>query len=513
MSRTRNSFKNIFTGVVGQFLTVVLSFLVRTVFIHTLSKEYLGINGLFTNILSVLSLAELGIGTSIVFHMYKPISENDQKKISALMSFYKEVYRYIGIIIGIIGLCLIPFLGVLIKDAPSNINIKFIFLLYIIQNVSSYLFFAYKKSLIEANQKNYQINLVSNTVLVVTSGIQIISLMIFHNYILYYVISILSTICQNIIISKICDTMYPYINKYQVKISESEKKYIFKDCFALSIYRINSIVLNATDNIILSSFIGLGVVALYSNYLLITKSIRKVIDVIFNSLTASIGNLYADNKNKKYSLDVFMQINYLSFIVNGIAAIGITIVINPFIEWWIGKDFLLSSVFVAIIGIDFYVVGMQRTRSVFRSGLGLFQQAKYRPLFGAIINVVLSIFLAKKYSIEGVVLATVIAGLLTYSWFDPLIILRDGFNEKPWNYYKTNISYFIVVVITYLICKVVVNSLNLKGFFGIIIFSIISVFISLLVFIVLFYKKDYSVMLRNRLKVMFEMKGKRGKIL
>lgn len=284
-SRITNTFYNFTSSIGGQLLTIIMQFAVRSVFINTLGKSYLGINGLFSNILSMLSLAELGVGSAILFKLYEPIAHDDHHRIALLMKFYKNAYWVIGLAVAAIGICLIPFLPNLINDYDKlealHINAAFIFLLYLLRSVSTYLFFAYKSAIVKANQKEYLLNVISYVFTVGAGIVQIIFLWIWPSFEVYVLLSVLQIIFQNVACAYLSDKMYPYINeKTSENIGIGEVKEIFKDCAALFLYKLNGVVLKATDNIVLSMFMGLDMVALYSNYYVFYTSINTLFSKI-----------------------------------------------------------------------------------------------------------------------------------------------------------------------------------------------------------------------------------------
>ena len=275
-SRTENSIINSTMSIITQVLTVILNFAVKTVFIKMLNDEYLGVNGLFTNIITMLSLADLGIGIAIPYSLYKPLAEKDEQKINILMNFYKKIYNIIGMVVLLIGLSLTPFLGLIIKDIPDNVpNLSLIYMLFVIHSASSY-FFVYKKFLIDSDQKGYITSRIIFAFSTILSIIQIILLVITKNYILFLLASIIMVILQNIYISYKANKMYPFIkNKTNDKLSKDDVKDIKKNVSSLFIYKVGTVIMNGTDNIIISKFIGLIIVGFYSNYVLIINSYIK----------------------------------------------------------------------------------------------------------------------------------------------------------------------------------------------------------------------------------------------
>ena len=311
-SRTKNTIRNVKTGAIVQMINKIMAFVVRTVFIKMLNTEYLGVNGLFTNVLTILSFAELGIGTAIIFNMYKPVAENDKEKIKSLMKLYKKSYNMIGIIVFILGLCVIPFMNIIIKDVPNiKENLIVIYLLFLFNTASSY-FFTYKKSIIYAHQKQCIIDNIDSIFYLTKSILEIIFLMLTKNFIVYLIIQILGTFIENIIIAIKADKMYPYLKEKDVKqLSKSESKNIFENVKSLVIYKFGGVIMNGTDNILISSLVNVSTVGLSSNYTLIINSIKAIIVSALNGVTASVGNLNAVGKPKQKE-KVFYQITFVN---------------------------------------------------------------------------------------------------------------------------------------------------------------------------------------------------------
>ena len=461
-SRTTNTLLNFTSSIGGQFITILMHFITRTVFIATLGKSYLGINGLFSNILMVLSLAEFGVGSAILFKLYEPIAKEDHHRIAVLMKFYKSAYRVIGISVAVVGLTLVPFLPMLINDydrlTELRINVAFIFLLFLLRTVSSYLFFAYKSAIIEANQKEYLINLISYFYTIGASILQIVCMYLFHNYIVYVSIMIGQIICQNIAVAILSNKMYPYINEQtDDKLDKQEVLGIFKDCGALFLYKLNNVVLKATDNIVISKFIGIEAVGLYSNYYILYTTINTLFAKVYNAVSHSLGNLHTES-DRKHEYKIFEAVMLITAILSGTAFIGIFVCADELINTWIGEDWLIAQPFAFLMGLELYTLGFRVALSKYRTTMGLFQQAKYRPLAGMIINLIVSIVLVRRWGISGVLVGTIVADWTTMMWFDPIIIHKYGFKgEFPvMDYFAKYLKYFFTVcmigAIDYLLC-------------------------------------------------------------
>ncbi|MBQ3392886.1 MAG: oligosaccharide flippase family protein [Lachnospiraceae bacterium] len=453
-SRTTNTIFNFTSSIGGQMVVMIMNFVVRTFFIQTLGKQYLGINGLFSNILTMLSLAEMGVGSAILFKLYEPLAKKDEHRITVLMKFYKTAYRYIGIAVAAVGLCLVPFLPYMIKNYDHllelNIRPAVIFLLYLLNSVSSYLFLAYKSAIIKADQKEYIITFISYIVTVARGVTQIIALVAGGPFELYVGISIFYVIVQNIIFALLADKMYPYINdRTDDKLSREETRGILKDCTALFIYKLNTVVLKSTDNLVLSVFLGLEMVGLYSNYYIFYTTIQTLFAKIFNAVSHSLGNLHT-TKDRQHEYRIFKVVNLITVIMGGTAFIGIFVVADEFIRTWIGSEWVLEQPFSFIMGLELYTMAIRTALGKYRATMGLFQQAKYRPLAGMVINIVLSVALVGKMGISGVILATVIADWTTFMWYDPIIIHRHGFaGEFPVSgYFAVNGKYLLLILLT-----------------------------------------------------------------
>ncbi|GAB2319958.1 oligosaccharide flippase family protein [Alkalibacterium sp. s-m-22] len=444
MSRTKNSIRNIVYSLLNVILTLTLMFGVRTLFIQTLGVEYLGLNGVFQNIFQFLSLAELGIGSAIVFRLYEPLNKGNHRRISALVTFYKQAYRVISLIIVVMAIILLPFLGTIIGDQAGNINIYLVFAIYIAQTLSSYLFFAYKTTLLQADQREYIISKYSNYIILGSSLAEALILYFYQSFIGYLLVVVISNILINILVSRRVDKDYPYIKEYNDRIDKEELREMFKDFFAAFLYRIDNVVLSSTDNLVLTYFIGLTTVGFYSNYTLLASSVKRFLSPILNSIKASLGSFIAQ-KSSEESYRIFQIINLVTIILYGGASIGLFILSNKFIAVWIGEDFTLPTAFVLFFSFEFYLKGMQLFLSQIRNAMGLFQQLKYRPLMSMGINLIVSIILVQYIGIVGAVLGTITAGMLTNMIFDPIVIHTYGFHYKTSTYFLKNAYYVFLM--------------------------------------------------------------------
>lgn len=488
-SRTKNSIINSSTSIVTSVIIVLLNFIVKTAFIRILGSEYLGVNGLFSNIITMLSLADLGIGMALPYILYKPLANKDNKKVKVLMDFYKKVYTVIGMVVILIGLSLVPFLGYIIKDSSHIANLSLIYCLFVIHSASSY-FFVYKRFLIESDQKGYIVSRINLVFSVLLGIVQIAILIMFKNYIFFLLSSIFFIVTQNLWQSHVANKLYPFLKeKTTEKIGKEDIKDITKNVSALFIYKIGSVITLGTDNIVIAKFIGLVAVGIYSNYILIVTSLNNVLLQIFNAITSSVGNLVVTTDDKR-SEAVYKNLNFFNFWLYSLCSVCLLVLINPFIFLWIGTKYLLDVVIIVLLVLNFYIAGMQAITASFRTAYGLFWIAKYRPLVMVIINIVASIILVQYMGIAGVVAGTILSRVLTTAWLDPYVVYKYGFKTSPKSYYKTYIYYFMTfiaasAIIYYLVSLVFINSLVMWLVTAIVVFLIYN-----LIFILIYRKTN-----------------------
>ena len=497
-SRTKNSILNMATGLVGQITLTLLRFASRTVFIYVLGAEYLGIGGLFSNILTLLSLSELGVGSAIIFKLYKPMALKDERRVKMLVKFFKRAYTAIGIIFLLLGILMIPLLPVLIKNYHKldelGINAPFIFFLYLMQSVSTYLFSAYRTVIIKTAMKRYIINVVGFIYNILTVGMQIAILVcplgVFSDkperFMLYVGLVIILGIFQNWTCAIIATKMYPWaFKKEKESLSRQEQWGIVKDCAALLVYKVNGVVLKATDNLVISYFLGLRWVGLYSNYFLIYLTINQFVKHFHSGVKESMGNAYAKESLEK-NYFIFELMNFITILLKGTACVGIAICSNELIDLWVGKEFIIPQPLPLLLGIESLFFGLKVNLGQARNISGAFRQAWYRPLMGIVINLVVSIVLCYYIGICGVIIGTITADILTNFLIDPFIIHKYSYKGyKPASfYYKKNLTYMFILAVVgiadYLVCRVLVTGLPIIDFVMHVLICLISVPVTLM---------------------------------
>lgn len=432
-SRTTNVIRNVIGGVGGQVFTSILSFVCRTFFITYLGVTYLGINGLFANILSLLSLAEFGIGPAIVFSMYKPIKEKDEIHIAKLMNFYKKAYRIISLVVLLLGLALIPFLPYLIKDTSGIENLTLIFVLILANTSVSYLF-AYKGSMLNADQKAYVCVIFRNIFAVIQNVVQILLLILTGNFIVYLVVQIVTTFLANVVQAIYVNKKYPFLVKHKkVKIDKEEQKGIMKNVKGMMMHKVGGFVLNSTDNLVISKFVGIIAVGIYSNYLMIINMVKSYVSQITGSSSASVGNLIASESREK-TYKVFNSMFFVYAWIYAFCFVCFFVIFQPFITLWLGGEYLIDKLTLYIVLLNFLFVGMQECINTFTNATGIFWDTRLKPLFECLINLVVSIVLAYFIGLPGVFIGTLVSFILTF-WINPRVMFKKQFNKSVVRYF------------------------------------------------------------------------------
>lgn len=479
--------KNIYYSVIYQVLNLILKFVLRTIFIRTLGKSYLGISGVFSNVLTVLSLSELGVGAAIIYDMYEPIASKNYTKVNSLMGLYKKLYTFIGLFIIIIGSILTPFLKYIISDVPDVKYIKFIYFLNVLNTASSY-FFAHYRSLITAYQKNY-INTFNSIIFnIIKAVLETIVLIQYNNYILYMIVEITVQFLSNFQILYLCRKMFPYINAKSEKIEKNCLKRIISNSLSSFSIKLGGTIVNATDNIIISAIIGTAVVGVYYNYSMIVSVITATTMLISSSTQASVGNLCTD-KNCENKLNVFYKLQFIYCLIYGICFICIVLVLNSFMILWLGNEYSLPAETVCLIGISCYLTGIRQPLELFVNADGLFIYYKYKPWIEAIINLVVSILLGNIIGLNGIFIGTIVSNLLTSFWYEPFIVFKKSLHSNLINYYRELIKYIVMTLGCILICNLIFSLINIRLLFWSFMMKVCVCIIVYCLLILVFFRK------------------------
>lgn len=451
MSRTKNSLRNIKYGITFQIISLLLSFFARRVFVMVLSQEYLGLDGTFSNILSLISLTELGIGSAITYCLYKPLAVGDEEQTVALMVLFRRVYRTIGVVVAAMGAALLPFLPLLIRELPDIPYISLIYLLFVADSAVSY-FYSYKSTLFIADQKKYIVTVCNYMADILRQICQMLFLWHTKNYFFYLAFKLGATLLKNLLISHQADRHYPFLAGRKSGILASEtKKSILINTKALIIHKISNVIVFGTDNLLLSFFEGVVAVGLYSNYLVVTRALNTIYLQIFQSITASVGNLGVTESSEK-ALTVYKRVNFAGSWIYGFSAVCLVILFNPFIELWVGKNYQFGQWIVCLIALNFYVTGMRQVTIIFREAYGMYWYDRYKAVAEAVINLVASVVLAGPFGVAGIFMGTFISTMTTCFWVEPLVLFRHGLHAPVRIYFR---EYGINTLVTLLMVGIV----------------------------------------------------------
>lgn len=495
--RTVNTLKNIIASIGSVVVLTILGFFTRKVFVDSLGVEYLGLNGLLQNVLGMLSLVEGGIGTSIVYNLYKPLAENDQPKIIALVQLYRNIYRYIALAVFLLSLILYPFLDVFIKDGEGLSYVSFVYFIFVANNLIGYLM-ADKWSLINSDQKQYKLAKYTITYQIVLNLVKIAILYYYKSFVAYLVVELVLQLFYNGVIIRVVNRLYPYIRTNQkYEVEKKIRENIVNNVKALFFHSIGGYLLHSTDNIIISTFVGVGVVGLYSNYFLIVSQIKSLTKPILTSMKDSIGNLVAqDSSERQY--EIFKVIDLLNFFLVGFVIVVLYNTLTPFVIWWLGKPYILTETVVLVMCLNYFVDEIRTSVMMYKYVSGIFAPDRFVVFITAMINLIVSIVLVRYIGLVGVLIGTSTAILCTASWNWPRLVFKHTFKRSVWEYYKNYIFRGFLVIILLLGTKYINSELFIGyTFLSIILRGIVSSGLFVFIFLLLYYRTSEVNYLKN----------------
>lgn len=506
--RKEASIKNATVAIITNFVTIVIGFIAQKIFSVTLGQEYLGINGLFNNIVSMLGIVELGMGSAIIYHLYKPIVDKNKEKIKSLMNFYKKTYRIIAGIIFVIGIFIVLFLRTIVGEVTIKESIYIIYSLFLIDTIASYLL-TYKRSILYANQQTYVVNIVHIGYLLVMNIVQAIFLFTTKNYICYLIVKIISRILENIVLTIIVNKRYPFLKEKAGLLDIETKNDIKKKIKALFFHKIGEFIVKGTDNIIISKFLGVIAVGLYSGYSMILNALNLLIQQIYSSITASIGNLLVED-NKEKSFEIYKNLEFLNFWLAAFMAISFYCIVTPFVKVWLGEDYLLPNIVVIVLTINFYLQGVRKNINAFKTAAGIFYEDRFMPIIESIVNLVFSIILVKIIGFPGVFIGTILSNLVLHCYGYPKYVYKVIFKRKKIEYMKRLLYYFVITVISGGITAFLTYQTNAisNNFIQIILNLIICIIVPNLIYIIIFHKKEEYKYFKKMILSFFKIKNK-----
>ena len=503
--RKKKSFLNILGAISVYFVNILFTLITQGIIIKILGIEYNGINGLFTNVITMLSIAELGIGTTIIYKLYEPVSQQNYNKINAWLKFYKICYRWIAFSVLIFGLMLIPFIPLIVGKISISENIICLYLIYLIDCVCSYIM-TYKRSLLYADQKNYIINFVHVAYIIFMNITQILILYFTKNYLIYLFVKIIYRLIENIVLTSLVNKQYPYVLNNSESLSKEEKKDIFIRIKAIFLQKISFVINKGIDNIIISIFLGIHMVGYYTNYNTMVLALSNIVYQIISSMMASVGNLLTE-KNINNNYYFYKRINMMNSFLTGLFVVLLISCASQFIEIWIGKQYILSESILISFCIYLYSDSIRRSITIFKDAAGICKEDKYMYVIMAIINLVASIVLCKLFGVSGVILGTAISYLFLIIYSYPKYIYIPLFNKKYSNYLKDNINYIFLIILSSVSCFILKRLLFINNpLIGLCLYSLISIFVFVFLFILFFHRtEEFQYFLLLFKKVIFKV--------
>ncbi len=486
-------------GLAGTLSLAIASFAVRTVFVYALGVEYLGVNGLFTNVLAVLSFSELGIGAAINYALYKPISEGDQEKIKALMAFFKNAYRVIAVVVAVLGLALIPLLGYLVNTDISMSEIRMYYLVFLFNTVSSY-FVIYKATYVNAIQKSYLVSNVDTLGTLVSYIAQTVAIVVSRSFLIYLLTSSVVLLTKNILMAFYFNRRFPVLKeKSSEKIDPKTRKTLWRNVKALVIHKIGDVSVHQTDNIIVSVAINTTTVGLLSNYTLITSLVRKMTNAVFDAFAASFGNLVAeDNLERRES--VFDEFDLFGYILNGTVFVCCVSLVQPFVGLWLGQDLQLDKLTVFLLFLSVFLEGQTATVYQLKVADGRFKEDQWVAFFQAVVNLVISIIAAHFIGLPGVFAGTIVQRMIVV-YVRPHIVYKYVFQKSTRRYYfRFFLRTLLICLVAFIGFKIAAALTVQLSVFSLAIAAFTSLLLSMLFFFCMYFRTKEFKALANRLR-------------
>lgn len=488
LNRIQNAKSGIIAGMCLRICQIILPFTMRTLMIRVMGVQYLGINSLFSSILHVLNLAELGVGSAMVFGMYKAIAIDDEQSICALMGLYRKYYRIIGLAVAVMGLAFVPVLPHMVSgEIPDDLNMYVLYLMNLGATVLSYWLFAYRNSLLQAFQRNDLISWISIGTLFVQYTVQFLTLYMYKNYYLYVFVILAIQVLNNVVTAIVTSKVYPQYKPYGT-VTEAERKDINQKVRDIFTGKIGHVILKSSDTIVISSFLGLKVLALYQNYYFLLTAVSNTLEIVLSAIIAGVGNsLLTETKEKNYR--DFEKFTFLLLWIAGVCSCCFLGMYQPFMKLWVGEDLMLEFGLVICFAAYFFVYTLNRLLNVYKDAAGIWHNDRMRPLVKAIINLSLNLLWVQKWGLYGVLGSTIVAlGIVGLPWIirNLFTLLFDG--HLVGSYVKILVSFAITTCISGTLVCILCKSIHLNGFLTLILCAAISAVVPNVVFIVVYRK-------------------------
>ncbi|MCI8388853.1 MAG: lipopolysaccharide biosynthesis protein [Clostridiales bacterium] len=486
--RSENSVKNSLFAIVGQAVALIFGFVTRKQFIAVLGEVYLGVNGVFCSVLSLLSLTELGLGSAITFALYKPLADGDDESTGRIMNLYALAYRIVAAAVTLIGLCLLPFLGWMTREVPQVGHMTLIYLLFLANSAASYLF-SYRRALITASERDWRNSVNTSIFSILQNAAQLVIIIYTQNYILYLVAQLAITLISNFEISHAASKMFPYLKNVKGLPSREETSSIAKNVKAMFVNRFGGVAVTGTDNLLIAS-IDVVLVGLYSNYLLILQTIQVILSQVINAVTASVGNLLASDDSERRS-EIYLDVTFAVAWLYGFSAIALDCLMTRFIAFAFGAGLEIPELAVHIMALNFYLNGIRQPNLMYINAAGLFRPIRFKGFVEAAINLgVSAIFLACGMGLFGVLLGTTVSHFATSLWWEPYCVDKYCLgNNSARRFALKNVVYAVVLAAAWLITRLIVDIMPL-GFIGFMLAAVVVLVIPNAIFLIIYHRSE-----------------------
>ena len=486
IASTQNTMRGIFFGILNKATIIIMPFVLRTILIYKIGVDYAGLSSLFTSILRVLNMAELGFASAAAFSLYKPVAEDNTEKVCALLAFYRKIYYTAGVIVLAVGLALMPFLDLLIKgEYPADISLQAIYLIYLLDSAASYFLYSYKNLILNVYQRVDIISNISTILHLLVYAAQIVILLVFRAYYAYIIFELVYTVINNLVIARYVSRRYP---QYRCKgtLKKQEKRDIIKNAYGMFLFKICSSTRNSLDTVFISAFIGLTAATIYGNYYYIFAGVASIQTIIRDSMQGGIGNKIALNTPEK-NHDDMLKFMFLYAWLSGACTACMLCLFQPFVQIWVGPAMLLDEPTMILFCVYFYVLSMGSIRFSYHQAAGLFWEKRYWTIAESLINVLGNWILVQLFGMLGVVVATIIS-LLTVDFAYSSTIIYDCYfkNGKIGVYFKKHAIYLLITAIGCIPTYLLVRPITIGGMVGIIVRLIDCVVVSNGIFFLLY---------------------------
>ena len=489
--RFKNSTRNAMTAAITQIVMGVASFVERMVFNQCFITDYLGFYSLFRNVISVFAVAELCLSIAIAYALYTPFAEDDYDEITAILSFFKKIYRTVGTIILVCGLVFMMFIQYFVKTDVSISSVRIYFMVFLLTTVIEYWFY-YKSILFSASQKEYITTLLTNFCWAAMYCVQIAISILTHDFLLYSICMFSFTLIRCIAVNIIANKKYSFIKRKAGKLSKDSRKKILYNVKGLIATKVGSVISDSTNGVLISAMIGSTVLGMFSNYQMITRALAGFTKIIPNAITASLGNIGATESSDNVA-NTFHYVDTCLFLLYGLISIVLVNIINPIISIFFGADRCMSTFSALLICILFYLNNIENFFSTYKSSMGLYWYDRYRPIIAGVADLILSLILGSFMGFDGIILGTIIVYIFINIWYEALIIFHHGFNKSVRKYIVSTVFRLILIFSMMGLSLFITGFIPGKGLLNMLARGIVSLILAAAVLLLIYHRNKYVI--------------------